>query len=129
MFYLTNTLLISSYFDSFMFLVSEGKRLLSVCGGMWVEHPYVEICPYKPASPEAISSAIQSGSIFGVSGAPARSSPVIGCKWDSIETSWHTSDNQPPMLSRISLCGIEGKPPFGQEKHRRRNTFRCGVVN
>ena len=35
----------------------------------------------------------------------------------------HTSDIQPPTVSRISLCLIEGNPLFGQE--RACSTERC----
>ena len=48
--------------------------------------------------------------------APVSTSPVIGCKCGSMQTSLHTSDRQPPTVSGTSLCRMEGNPPFGQER-------------
>ena len=34
-----------------------------------------------------------------------------GCKWGSMATLWHTSDNKEAVRSRISFWRIAGKPP------------------
>ena len=43
-------------------------------------------------------------------------SPEIGCRCGSVQTSLHTSDSRLAVRSLISLCLIEGNPPFGQDK-------------
>ena len=48
--------------------------------------------------------------------APERGSPVMGCRCGSMQTSLHTSDRRLAVRSLISLCLIDGKPPFGQVK-------------
>ena len=48
--------------------------------------------------------------------APEDGSPVMGCKSGSIETLWHTYDISWADTSRISLCRIEGNPPFGHDR-------------
>ncbi len=48
--------------------------------------------------------------------APLRCSPVIGCRSGSTHTSLHTFVRRFAVKSLISLCLIDGKPPFGQER-------------
>ena len=49
-------------------------------------------------------------------------SPVTGCKQGSVPTPWHISVKNSAVISLISLCRIEGKPPQEQLKA-------CSIVN
>ena len=67
---------------------------------MWVEYPAVkEVGPFESIIPEPICTNVQSCSIF----APARASPMIGCKVGSIQTSLQTSANN-YLLCHGSHC-------------------------
>ena len=46
---------------------------------------------------------------------PDSSSDDTSCKFGSTQASLHTSVNSVAVMSRISLCLIEGNPPHGQD--------------
>ena len=46
---------------------------------------------------------------------PDSSSDDTSCKFGSTQTSLHTSVNSVAVMSRISLCLIEGNPPRGED--------------
>ena len=100
---------------SLMFPVCTGKALLTIGGasGLKTRTSKKVLSRRPPQKPFAAMSSLAPSSI--IAEAPLRVSPESGCKVGSMQTSLKTSDNQPPTVSRTSLCRMEGKPPLGQE--------------
>ena len=89
---------------------------LSVRESAWVENPDIKEGSLISAtqSPFAAMSSLAPSCVLA--DAPERCSPVMGCRCGSMQTSLHTSDRRLAVRSLISLCLIDGKPPFGQDK-------------
>ena len=83
---------------------------------MRVENTNIKLCYFKPSSPEPIGCNVKTCTIWVLEVAPVRASLVIGCRSDSMQTSPHTSVSRLAVRSLISLCLMDGKPPFGQDR-------------
>ena len=79
-----------------------------------VEYPNIKNahCLSLPKKLWATMSILALSSLFAV--LCLNSSPVTGCRHGSVPTAWHTSLRRLAVMSLISLCQIEGKPPLGQ---------------
>ena len=83
---------------------------------MWIENPYIKVIPLVAAPHSPFAGTCRRAPSWRFAVAPERCSPVIGCKYGSIQKSLHTSDKRLAARSLISLLFIDGKPPLGQDK-------------
>ena len=114
MFHLPYALFICSDLYPLMFSVSGCKGLLAVGRGKRVEYTHVKVGFLISTTPEAICRMSSLAPSSVIAEAPVRVSPESGCRVGSMQTSLHTSNSQPPTVSRTSLWRMEGKPPLGQ---------------
>ena len=105
MFDLSDPLVVRSLLDVFLVPVALWQRGSLIRGGVWVEYPHVKKCPLESATPKAVSSDIQSGTVlsYGRAEAPRSASPVRGWRCGSTATLWHTSVMRWAVKSLISL--------------------------
>ena len=68
------------------------------------------LLPQKPSA--AISNLAPSCLLAD---APDSASPVMGCRCGSMATLWQTSAMRLAVKSLVSLCRIDGKPPFAHD--------------
>ncbi len=99
---------------------SEDIRFEGACGLNTRTSKYV-FSKWLPQKPFAAISR-RAPSVVMAEAAPEDGSPVMGCKSGLIETLWHTYDISWADTSRISLCRIEGNPPFVHDRT-------CSTVN
>ena len=111
MFYLTDSFVILSSLLLFILPVALGNGAVLVRAGKGIEYPDVEVCPLPVSSPKVLCDDAPS-SRFAVLW-KSRSS-VTGCRCGSVPTPWQTSVSRCAVISLISLCLIEGKPPLWQ---------------
>ncbi len=96
-----------------MFPVDSLRVGVSVGYGVWVKYPNIKKGSFEGASPYSILAAMSRrapGCVLAL--APARFYPVTGNSSGSVQTSLRRS----AVKSRISLCRMDGKPPFAHER-------------
>ena len=88
--------------------------LVSIRGGEGVKYSHVKgLLKLPPQTPLADTSNLAPSWLLAE--APLSWSGVTGCKSGSTHTSLHTSVSRESVMSWISLCLRDGKPPFAQE--------------
>ena len=100
-----------------MFPVDSLRVGVSVGYGVWVKYPNIKKGSFEGASPYSILAAMSRrapGCVLAL--APARFSPVTGNSSGSVQTLLQTSLRRSAVKSRISLCRMDGKPPFAHER-------------
>ena len=108
MFHFKYSLLVNPLLLKFMLLIT----LLQGPGFCWskqgVKHSHIKVGLLKPTIPD--SPLADTSNL-----APSSWSGVTGCKSGSVHISLHTSVSREAVISRISLCLTDEKPPFLQD--------------
>ncbi len=97
-----------------MFPVDSLRVGVSVGCGVWVKYPNIKKGNLSKEPPHTAMSRRAPGCVLAL--APARFSPVTGNSSGSVQTLLLTSLRRSAVKSRISLCRMDGKPPFAHER-------------
>ena len=97
-------------------MITDRQAGLSVGGGMRIENSDIKICSFNRPPQKPLAAMSRCAPSWALEVAPMRTSPVIGCRSGSMQTSLQTSVRRLAVRSLISLCLMDGKPPFGQDR-------------
>ena len=107
LFNIQNSGVVISFLPEFVQFIASFKCFVFMALSVWIKNPYIEKCPLSTTSKLSCTD-ISSCYHWYVSS----SSPVRGCNSNSILTSFVTSSNISPILSRNSLRLKVTNPPF-----------------